>query len=198
MIAFVEGKLTIKEPTFVIIETGGIGYEIKISLNTYSSIKDEEACKLHTYLHVKEDAHTLYGFSELTEKKLFLLLISISGIGPSTALMMFSSLSTNEIKSAISNEEVTVIQSVKGIGSKTAQRVILELKDKIRKEELMSLNNGQVSPSSHNTMRIEALSALVTLGINKQQAEKSIESILQNNDEQITLEELIKRALKRS
>jgi len=198
MIAFVEGKLTIKEPTFVIIETGGIGYEIKISLNTYSSIKDEEACKLHTYLHVKEDAHTLYGFSELTEKKLFLLLISISGIGPSTALMMFSSLSTNEIKSAISNEEVTVIQSVKGIGSKTAQRVILELKDKIRKEELMSLNNGQISPSSHNTMRIEALSALVTLGINKQQAEKSIESILQNNDEQITLEELIKRALKRS
>jgi len=198
MIAFIEGKLTIKEPAFVIIETCGIGYEIRISLNTYSSIKDEEACKLHTYLHVKEDSHTLYGFSELTEKTLFLLLISISGIGPSTALMMFSSLSTNEIKSAIANEDVLVIQGVKGIGSKTAQRVILELKDKIRKEELISLNNGHISSSSYNTIRIEALSALVTLGINKQQAEKSIESILQNNDEQITLEELIKRALKRS
>ena len=198
MIAFVNGRLVTKEPTFVVIETGGIGYEIKISLNTYTAIKNEEACKLHTYLHVKEDAHTLYGFSDLSEKALFLLLISISGIGPSTALMMFSSLSTEEIKSAIASENVAVIKGVKGIGLKTAQRVILELKDKILKEELISADSAQNMGGSHNTLRTEALSALVTLGINKMQAEKSIESILQNTDEQITLEELIKQALKRS
>jgi len=197
MIAFINGRLVVKEPTFVILETGGIGYEIKVSLNTYTAIKNEEACKLHTYLHVKEDAHTLYGFFEPTEKSLFLLLISISGIGPSTALMMFSSLSTEEIKNAIATENVTVIKGVKGIGLKTAQRVILELKDKVRKEEWISADNEQIEGGSHNTIRSEALSALVTLGINKQQAEKSIESILQNTDEQITLEELIKRALKR-
>ncbi|MEM9300039.1 MAG: Holliday junction branch migration protein RuvA, partial [Bacteroidota bacterium] len=173
----------------------GIGYHVNISLSTYSHLKDKENTLIHTYLHVKEDSHTLYGFSDESEKGMFMHLISISGIGPSIGLMIQSSLSSKELKEAIANEEVKTIQSVKGVGAKTAQRVILELKDKIRKEGFETVGKEIVS-TPRNTVKSEALSALVTLGINKNAAEKSIDGILKNSGNTITLEELIKLALK--
>ena len=197
MIAYVKRKLAFKDPTHVIIEANGIGYFIHISLNTYTQIKDKENCQLHTYLHVREDAQTLFGFSGLPEKGLFLHLISVSGIGPSTGLMMLSSLSADEIKTAIINEDVKVIQSVKGIGSKTAQRTILELKDKLRKEGFEP-SEDKFSQGSNNTLKQEALSALLTLGINKNVAQKSIESVLKKSENSIILETLIKKALQNS
>lgn len=197
MIAFVKGKLAHKDPTHVIIDANGIGYFIHISLNTFSQIKDQEACQLHTYLHVREDAQTLFGFSGIAEKNLFLHLISVSGIGPSTGLMMLSSLSADEIKTAIINEDVKVIQSVKGIGSKTAQRAILELKDKLRKEGFEP-SEDKFSSGSSNTLKHEALSALLTLGINKNVAQKSIDSVLKKSENSINLETLIKKALQNS
>ncbi len=194
MIAYVKGKLAHKDPAHVIIDANGIGYYIHISLNTFAQIKDQEACQLHTYMHVREDAQTLYGFSGHAEKKLFMHLISVSGIGPSTGLVMLSSLSSEEITSAIINEEVSVIQSVKGIGSKTAQRAILELKDKLRKEGFEPADDKLLA-GSNNTLKQEALSALLTLGINKNIAQKSIETILKKSDNSINLETLIKKAL---
>ena len=197
MIAYIKGKLAHKDPTHVIIEANGIGYYIHISLNTYSQVKDQESCQLHTYLHVREDAQTLFGFGAIAEKKLFLHLISVSGIGPSTGLVMLSSLSAEEITSAIINEEVAVIQSVKGIGTKTAQRAILELKDKLRKEGFET-SDDKFSAGTSNTLKHEALSALLTLGINKNVAQKSIDSILKKSDNSINLETLIKKALQNS
>lgn len=195
MIAYLNGRLAYKDPTYVIIDIQGVGYEIKISLNTFSKIKDEESCKLHTYLHIKEDGHTLFGFAEKSEKSLFLLLISISGVGPSTGLMILSSLSPGEVENAILSEDVKTIQGVKGIGAKTAQRIILELKDKIGKDQ-ESDPSKIISRSPENTIRNEALSALITLGINKAVAQKSIDRIFKGLDRQISLEELIKLALK--
>ncbi len=195
MIAFIEGKIAEKDPTFVIIDINGVGYEMKISLTTYTTIKEKDSYKLHTYLHVREDAQILFGFAEKEEKKLFLNLISISGVGPNTGLMVLSSLSATEIKAAIVNGDAKTIQSVKGIGAKTAQRIILELRDKIAKE--FDGETMQVFPSNtHNTIREEALSALVTLGFNKNVAEKSIDRVLKNSKEPVSLEELIKLTLK--
>jgi Holliday junction DNA helicase RuvA len=191
MIAYIKGKLVHKDPTYVVIDVQGIGYHIHISLTTYGAIKNQENCMLHTYLNVKEDSHTLFGFSDEAEKKVFLQLISISGVGPSTGLMVQSSLSAHELQQAIINEDVGTIQSVKGIGAKTAQRIILELKDKLKKEGFATS-----SASSYNTVRSEALSALITLGINKNIAEKTIDKILKNSGNEVTLEELIKLALK--
>lgn len=196
MIAYIDGKLVYKDPTYVIIETNGIGYQIKISLATYSLIKEIERCKLHTYLHIKEDAHTLFGFFEGTEKKIFMDLISINGVGPSTALMMLSSLNAAEIQQAIVSEDVRTIQSVKGIGAKTAQRIILELKDKMKKETIGLSDSKQFSLTPNNTIRSEALSALVTLGIARNVAEKNIDAILKREGDKISLEQLIKFALK--
>ncbi|MCK5279720.1 MAG: Holliday junction branch migration protein RuvA, partial [Cyclobacteriaceae bacterium] len=149
---------------------------------------------LYTHLHVKEDAHTLYGFFNKKEKNIFLQLISISGVGPNTALMINSSLTVDEIKNAIVNEEVGVIQRVKGIGNKTSHRIILELKDKIKRE---GLEAGTSAPGG-NTVRNEALSALLTLGINRNIAEKSVDGILKKYGNDITLEELIKLVLKQA
>ncbi len=196
MIAYIDGKLAHKEPAYVIIDVGGIGYELRISLQTYSAVSDGERCRLHTYLNIKEDAHTLYGFSEFAEKKLFLELISVYGIGPNTALVMLSSLSASEIEQAIVSENVALIQSIKGIGSKTAQRVVLELKDKIKKGLYLTSDTPTIAVTSNNTLRTEALSALTTLGIPKNVAEKSIEIILKKEGSQISLEQLIKQALK--
>jgi len=197
MIAYIDGKLTYKDPTYVIIDVNGVGYQIKIPLSTYSSLPAGERCKLHTFLHVKEDAHTLYGFTTVAEKETFLLLISISGVGPNTGLMILSSLSVEEIQQAIAREDVRTIQQVKGIGAKTAQRVILELKDKIRKEVLTA--DTQSAPAkAHNTVRAEALSALVTLGFAKNVAEKTLDSIIKREGSSLSVEELIKFALKSS
>ncbi len=195
MIAYIKGRLVHKDPTYVIIDIQGVGYEIKISLNTFSQIKDEELCSLSTYLHIKEDAHTLFGFAEESEKSLFLNLISISGVGPSTGLMVLSSLSPMEVETAILNGDVGTIQAVKGIGAKTAQRIILELKDKVGKDQSGPLETI-ISSSPANTIRNEALSALITLGINKAAAQKSIDKVLKDSGQDIRLEELIKLALK--
>jgi holliday junction DNA helicase RuvA len=191
MIGYLNGNLAIKDPTYVIVDVNGVGYEVKISLNTFSKIKDLDRCLLHTYLHVKEDSHTLYGFFDREEKSLFLYLISISGVGPNTALMINSSLNVDEVKSAIINEDVGIIQKVKGIGTKTAQRIILELKDRIRKEGFEKSSGSPVVSS----IRSEALSALQTLGINKNIAEKSIDQVIKKYGNNISLEELIKFVL---
>jgi holliday junction DNA helicase RuvA len=198
MIAYIDGKLTYKDPAYVIIDVNGVGYEIKISLQTYSALQDgHERCKLYTYLSIKEDSHTLFGFKELDEKTLFLDLLSVSGIGPSTALVMLSSMSSGEIRHALMNEDVKTIQSIKGIGAKTAARAIIELKDKLRKENMLG---GSVPTTifgaASSKVKNEALAALVTLGIPKNVAEKSIETILKKEGDDITVEQLIKLALR--
>lgn len=196
MIAYVNGTVAYKDPAYAIIDVNGIGYEVKISLQTYTSLPElGERCKLVTFLSIREDAHVLYGFWGNDEKKLFLDLTSISGIGPSTALVMLSSLSSSEIRQGIIDEDLRLIQSIKGIGSKTAQRVILELKDKIRKEELVSTGPKSQETSS-GTIRNEALAALVTLGIPKPTAEKSVDTILKREGNSISVENLIKLALR--
>ena len=196
MIGYVSGKILVKEPTHVVVDVNGLGYEVKISLNTFSKIKNADAVQLQTYLHVKEDALTLFGFLDSDEKQTFLDLLSINGVGPSIALMVQSSLSSSEFKSAVVNEDVRTIQSVKGIGGKTAQRIVLELKDKFKKDGLIAM--AESGTGSHNTIRDEALSALMTLGIGKPAAEKSIQTVLRSTGGEITLEELIKQALKTS
>ncbi|XOV92006.1 MAG: Holliday junction branch migration protein RuvA [Bacteroidota bacterium] len=197
MINYLSGRLVIKDPTYVVVDVGGIGYEAKISLSTYASVKNLDTVKLHTHLHIKEDAHTLYGFFEPSEKKRFLDLISISGVGPSTGLMILSSLSPEELQHAIVSDNVPVIQKVKGIGLKTAQRVVLELKDKMKKEGLLD-KSADISIKFDNTLRSEALSALTTLGIAKPAAEKSVDLVLKEHGQEIKLEELIKLVLKRA
>lgn len=194
MIAFLKGKLVHKEPTFVIMEVNGVGYQVNISLNTFSEIKDREDIKLSTYLQVREDAHILYGFSNEAEKAMFQNLISVNGVGPNTAMVVLSYLPPAELKAAIVREDAATLQAVKGIGGKTALRLILELKDKLRKES--TEETPGIPGGIRNTMRHEALSALVTLGINKASAEKSVDTVLKKSGNTISLEELVKQALK--
>jgi Holliday junction DNA helicase RuvA len=196
MISYVSGKLAFKDPTYVIIDVGGLGYQVKISLQTYSKIKDEEQVRLLTFLHIKEDAHTLYGFKEEDEKRLFLLLIGINGVGPNTGLMILSSLNTEEIEHAILSGDVATIQHVKGIGVKTAQRIILELKDKVGKSGSEASVSALGFLKSSNKVREEALQALITLGFQKVAAEKNIASVLKKTVGEISLEDLIKASLK--
>jgi holliday junction DNA helicase RuvA len=197
MYAYISGKLTYKEPALAVIETGGVGYDIRIPLSAFSLLKVAETCTLYTYLHVKEDAHTLYGFLDQEDKKLFLLLIGISGVGPGTAMMVLSSLSAQEIKEAIVREDVRTIQGIKGIGIKTAQRLILELKDKIKKDGLIDASLAKSpQPLAATAIQAEALNALVMMGLARPQAEKSIASIIKKFGSGIALEELIKQALK--
>jgi Holliday junction DNA helicase RuvA len=193
MIAYLKGKLVHKEPTFVQIEVNGVGYQASISLHTFSEIKDREDLRLFTYMHVREDAHVLYGFSGEAEKQMFLQLISVNGVGPNTALVVLSYLPPADLRAAIIREDTAALQAVKGIGGKTAQRLILELKDKLKRDG--SEESGKPG-IGHNTMRHEALTALVTLGIAKPAAEKSIDSILKRMGTSISLEELVKQALK--
>jgi Holliday junction DNA helicase RuvA len=195
MIAFLKGRLAHKEPTFVIIDVGGVGYQANISLQTYSEIKDQESIMLHTYLNIREDAHVLFGFSQESEKKLFQQLISVNGVGPSTAIVMLSYMNAQELKTAIIQENTAALQSIKGIGGKTAQRVIIDLKDKLKKES-WDESVPSISATPHNTMRREALSALLTLGLPKAAAEKSVDSVLKKSGNTITLEDLVKQALK--
>ncbi|MDB5116079.1 MAG: ruvA [Mucilaginibacter sp.] len=192
MYAYIDGKLVFKSPAYVVIDAGGVGYHINISLNTYSLIADAERCKLFTWLHVKEDAHTLYGFADEGERRLFLHLISISGIGPNTGRMMLSSITPIEIQTAIINGNVSLIQRIKGIGPKSAQRVILELQDKLRKEGSETLSTAPVS----RTVKDEALAALVMLGFARNAVEKVLEQEMNKTNETLTVEQLIKLALK--
>ena len=195
MIAYLNGKFIEKEPHHAIVDIGGVGYEVRISLQTFGQIKNKDSGILYTHLQVKEDAHVLFGFAEMQEKQRFLDLISINGVGPGTALMVLSSLSPSEIQEAIVTEDVRVIQAVKGVGAKTAQRIILELKDKLRKEDILDKSSSTPGGRS-NTLRTEALSALLVLGFPKAVAEKNVDLIIKEKGGDITLEELIRMALK--
>jgi holliday junction DNA helicase RuvA len=189
MIGHLNGRLIEKNPTDLVIECGGVGYEVKISLNTFSSIGDAEALKIFTKLIVREDAHLLYGFATKEEREMFVHLTSVSGIGPNTAMIMLSSLIPDEIAHAIQSEDVVTIQSIKGIGAKTAQRVILDLKDKMLK---MTFSTENIFNQS-NTNRFDALTALISLGFDKKLAEKALDKVSLGDD---SVEFLIKGALK--
>jgi Holliday junction DNA helicase RuvA len=191
MITHIQGKLIEKNPTNVVIDCNGIGYFLNISLHTYSQIPDKEFLKLYTHLQVKEDSHTLFGFASLAEREIFRLLVSVSGIGASTARTMLSSLTPKQVKEGIVADDVALIQSVKGIGLKTAQRVIIELKDKIIK--VYDIDEASLVQS--NTNKDEALSALEVLGFSKKQSERIIDKLVSNHPE-ASVESLIKEALK--
>ena len=191
MITHIQGKLTEKNPTHVVIDCNGVGYMLNISMHTYSQIPDNEQLKLYTHLQVKEDSHTLYGFSSLAEREIFRLLISVSGIGASIARTMLSSLTPKQVREGIAMADVALIQSIKGIGAKTAQRVILDLKDKV----LKIYDLDEVSVNKGNTNKDEALSALEVLGFVKKQAERVVDKIVVSQPE-ASVEDIIKQALK--
>jgi len=180
-----------KTPTHLIIECAGVGYFVNISLHTFSKIGDTENIQLFTHLQIKEDAHTLFGFAEKSEREMFRLLLSVSGIGSSTARTMLSSLTPGQVRDAIALEDVPAIQAIKGIGAKTAQRVILDLKDKV----LKIYDIDEVSANSNNTNKEEALSALEVLGFVRKQAERAVDKVL-NQDSALSVEDIIKLSLK--
>jgi len=194
MISFLRGIKVEIDASKVIIDVNGIGYKVNISLRTFSKIKDLKKLHIYTHLNIKDDAHTLYGFYNKRERNTFLDLVSISGVGPSTAIVILSSLSADELKLAIVNSDVNKIKSIKGIGLKTAERIILELKDKI---SINNLDTEIFSQNIGNTIKEEALSALTSLGISKNVVERQIDSIIHENND-IDLESLIKEVLKRS
>jgi Holliday junction DNA helicase RuvA len=189
MIAQLNGRLIEKNPTELIVECGGVGYSVKISLNTFGALGSEENVLIYTKLIVREDAQLLYGFADTTEREMFKHLISVSGIGPNTAMIMLSSLIPDEIAAAIQNEDATTIQGIKGIGAKTAQRVIVDLKDKM----LKMVFSGENIFKTDNTKQFDALTALVSLGFDKKAAEKAIDRV---NSGEESVEQLIKGALK--
>ena len=191
MITQIKGRLVEKNPTYVVVDCNGVGYLLHISLNTFSDIPESEAVTFFTHLSIREDAHTLYGFIKRAEREIFKLLISVSGVGPSTARTMLSSMTAEEIQQAIASGNVAVIQSAKGIGAKTAQRLILDLKDKI----LKTFDMDEVSISENNTNKEEALSALEVLGFTKKQSDKVLNTILKESPS-ASVEQLIKQALK--
>jgi holliday junction DNA helicase RuvA len=192
LIVHIEGKIVTKTPTYLVVDCSGVGYGINISLHTFEKIKNEEHLRILTHLSVKEDSHTLYGFADEDERQLFLQLISVSGVGTNTARMILSSLQTIDIKSAITNGNWALLKTIKGIGPKTAQRIVIDLQDKITKNEnaeILSVSFGG------NNITNEALSALVMLGFSKNEAEKGLIKIKQQNPN-YTVEELVKNTLK--
>ena len=191
MYDYLKGRLIEKNPTFVVIDVNGIGYTVNISLTTFSAIKDQEQIQLFTHLLVREDMHLLFGFADKNERALFVNLLTVSGVGANTARLILSSLSTKEVYTAIIHEDVKRLQSVKGVGGKTAQRMILDLKDKLPK---VGITVEKVN-RHHNTIREEALSGLLILGFNKLSAEKAVDRIL-NKGLVVDVESLIKESLK--
>ena len=192
MIAYLKGSFVYKTPAVVHVDVNGVGYEVFISLNTYSEIQALDKGTLYTYLHIKEDAHTLYGFFEVAEKDMFIKLISISGVGASTARMMLSSLKPDEIARAIIQGNTKLLESIKGIGKKSAERIILELKDKLSKQST-ELN---ISHSFNNTAELDALNALISLGIARPAAEQAVRKVLSSGAGVEKVEDIIKKALK--
>lgn len=192
MYSYLKGKLVEKTPTYVTLETNGIGYQIHISLNTYSQINEQENCKLFCHFVVREDAQLLYGFYTENERMLFRHLISVSGIGANTARLILSSMSPDDLYTIITSGNAGALQSVKGIGGKTAQRIIVDLQDKLGKQEITPQN----IPVSHNTKREEALSGLIILGFNKNVANRAIDKVLTDKGADISVEQLIKHSLK--
>ncbi len=192
MYAYLEGNFTYKSPAQIYVDVNGIGFEVNISLNTYSFIQNLDKGRLYTYLQVKEDGHVLYGFFNKAEKEMFVLLISVSGIGAATARMMLSSLRPDEVSKAIIQGNISVLESVKGIGKKTAERLVLELKDKIAKHT----SDSNILQTGSNSVEQDALNALVALGISKSQAEQAVKKIIHTEPNVVHLEDLIKKALK--
>lgn len=193
MISYLKGEITFKTPTFIIVETGGLGYHVLISLHTYAQIEKLERVKIHTHLLIREDSHTLYGFAEESERSLFQHLISVSGVGPNTAQLLLSAMTPDDIRSAIIGENEQAFSKVKGIGPKTAKRIILDLKDKMVK------SSGDAPLSllpQDNTAREEALSALVALGFARVQVQKVLNAVLKEKPSANNVEELIKLALR--
>jgi Holliday junction DNA helicase RuvA len=192
MIAFVRGNFIHKSPALVLVDVNGVGYELQISLNTYVHIQHLKEGQLYTHLHIREDAHILFGFFEETEKELFLQLIGVSGVGAATARMMLSSMKPDEIIRAISQGNTRQLESIKGIGKKSAERIILELRDKLGK--LRSTPN--ISPLIDNTLEQDALNALITLGIPRPTGEQAIQKVLKAEPNLNAVEDIIKKALK--
>ncbi|HEY6902255.1 MAG TPA: Holliday junction branch migration protein RuvA [Puia sp.] len=193
MIAFLRGTFAYKSPALVHMEVGGVGYELQISLNTYSHIEALDKGLLLTYLHIREDAHILYGFFDKAEKDLFILLLSVSGVGASTARMMLSSMKPEEISRAILQGNARQLESIKGIGKKSAERIILELRDKLGK---IPTDITNISPLTSNTLEQDALNALITLGIARPAAENAIKKVIHEVAGTDKVEDLIKKALK--
>lgn len=192
MLAYLRGKYSYKSPAQVYMDVQGVGYEVNISLNTYSAIQTLEEGKLFTYLQIKEDAHTIYGFYEKVEKDTFVLLISVSGVGAATARMMLSSLRSEEVQQAIVTGNVKLLESIKGIGKKTAERIVLELKDKFNKQSIDTVSGFVML----NTLEQDALIALMALGIAKNQSELTMQKVMRAEPGINNLEELIKKVLK--
>ncbi|MGV3527311.1 MAG: Holliday junction branch migration protein RuvA [Flavisolibacter sp.] len=192
MIAFLKGRFVKKTPSYVHIEAGGVGYEVQISLNTFSGIQDKEEGILQTHLIVREDAHVLFGFSDLQEKDMFLHLIAISGVGANTARVMLSYMKPDELSRAIVQGNARALEAIKGIGKKTAERIVVELRDKLAKQPIE--NDGNISAAAGNTLTSDALNALIALGINRQAAEQAIKKVLAQ-EPTAGVELLIKKAL---
>jgi Holliday junction DNA helicase RuvA len=192
MIAFLQGKFVRKTPSMVYVDVNGVGYEVHISLNTYSSISDKDHGMLHTYFHVREDAQVLFGFFEENEKEMFIHLLSVSGVGAATARMMLSSMRPAEIAKAITQGNAKLLESIKGIGKKSAERIILELRDKVNKA-VPEVNNGSFSG---NTLEVDALNALISLGIARAVGEQAISRVMKTDPDLLKIEDIIKKALK--
>ncbi len=193
MIAYLIGEFTVKNPAYIIVECNGVGYQVNISLNTFSKVQTLAKGKLHTYLHVREDAQILYGFADEQEKNLFIHLLSVQGVGPNTARMILSSMTAADLEDAILRENDKLLQSIKGVGPKMAKRLLIDLKDKIGKTVVSTENSFS---GGHNTIREEALSALAMLGFNRLQGEKAVAAVFKSNPEVSDVETLIKSALK--
>lgn len=191
MYAFISGKIVEKSPTYVVVDNHGIGYLINITLNTFTAIGESSEARLYTHEQILEDAHNLFGFASQKERDLFELLISVSGVGCNTARLILSSLTVNELSNAIANDDVKTIQAVKGIGVKTAQRIVIDLKDKLKKSDFQT----EIFDTPNNTIKAEALSALTILGFSKAAIEKALDKLLKQMPD-ATVETLIKEALK--
>ena len=193
MIAHIQGILEEKNPAYTIIDVNGVGYHLLITVNTYSKLPDKGKIRLFTYLHVREDAQILYGFSNEEERLMFKNLINVSGVGTTTAMLILSSLTPKEVASAIMQDDVATLKTIKGIGGKSAQRIIIDLKDKLKKQNYTIDNKIAIKD---NTIKNEALSAMVVLGIDKKKADLAIDKILAKDDNVLSVEELIKKTLK--
>jgi Holliday junction DNA helicase RuvA len=190
MIAYLTGTFATKTPSYVYVDVNGVGYEVQISLNTFSKIQNLEKGTLLTHLLIREDAHILFGFFDTAEKEMFLLLIGVSGVGASTARIMLSSMKPEDVSRAILQGNSRLLESVKGIGKKTAERIVLELRDKLGKQPVGS----NISPLQSNSLQVDALNALIALGINRQAAESTLQKVILQFPG-LTVEELIKKAL---
>ena len=192
MINHLNGKLIEKHPTHLIVECGGVGYFVNISLNTFEKIPDREDIKIFIHLSIREDAHVLFGFAEESERVMFRQLVSVSGIGPSTAVLILSALGPSQIKEALLNEEISLLQTIKGIGGKTARRMVVELKDKMEKDTKIQLS----ITGTQSSLKKEALAALQVLGFDRKRIEKTIDRVIQTNPDEPKVETIIKQVLK--